>query len=104
MIEKSNDLGPQYLRVLAFNEKGREYLSSVKKMVSIPIITTASLWRKVVDQALKRKMEIDVKLLEEQLERDFKASDFYSSLYRSPEWRSRGSEMLSKVIYEKGHF
>jgi len=104
LIEKSNDLGPQYLRVLAFNEKGRKYLSSIKKLVRIPIVTTASRWRKVVGQALKREMEIDAKLLEEQLERDFKASDFYSSLYRSPEWRSRGSEMLSQVIYERGIF
>ena len=30
---------PQYLRILAFNEKGRNMLSQMKKSASLPIIT-----------------------------------------------------------------
>ena len=33
---------PQYLRVLAFNDRGREMLGLIKKQASLPIITKYS--------------------------------------------------------------
>jgi len=101
LIERSNRLGPQYIRLLAFNENGREYLSEIKKSIGLPIISTVSMWRKVLDEAKKKEMKIDENLFKEQLERDLLAVDFYSSFYSSPEKRSKGSDMLSRVIYER---
>ncbi|NLI09043.1 MAG: nucleotidyltransferase [Thermotogaceae bacterium] len=101
LIRKSNEFGPQYIRVLGFNEKGRNHLSNIKHSMKIPIITTASLWRKVVDGALKKEMKIDADLLEAQLERDFAAVRFYASLFKYPESRSRCSDLLSRVIYNE---
>ena len=101
LIRKSNEFGPQYIRVLGFNEKGRNHLSNIKHSMKIPIITTVSLWRKVVDGALKKEMKIDADLLEAQLERDFAAVRFYASLFKYPESRSRCSDLLSRVIYNE---
>jgi len=101
LIRKSNKLGPQYIRILGFNEKGRTHLSNIKHSTKIPIITTASLWRKVVDKSLKEEMKIDVDLLEAQLKRDFKAVRFYSSLHKYPESRARGSDLLSQIVYHR---
>jgi len=101
LIRRSNELGPQYIRILGFNEKGRTHLSNIKRSTNIPIITTASLWRKVVDKSLKDEMKIDVDLLESQLKRDFTAVRFYSSLYKYPESRAGGSDLLSQIVYHR---
>ena len=41
--EKINKLdlekGPTYIRILGFNQKGRNYLQKIKKQLSIPLIT-----------------------------------------------------------------
>ncbi|NLT45614.1 MAG: hypothetical protein GXX80_08935, partial [Thermotogaceae bacterium] len=101
LIRKSSELGPQYIRVLAFNERGRFHLSRIKRSMKIPVITTTSLWRKVVDKSLKEEIKIDVDLFEAQLKRDFTAVSFYSSLYKYPESRARGSDLLSQVVYHR---
>ena len=37
--EESEDQALHYIRVLGFNEIGKEYLNSIKKKISVPIIT-----------------------------------------------------------------
>lgn len=102
LLESSNKLGPQYVRVLAFNEKGREYLSKIKKTVNVPVIVTPSLWKKTVTSALKRELEFEPDLLSEQLRRDFLAVSFYSSFYNSSVQRSKGSDLFARVYYDRG--
>lgn len=67
-----NDLGPQYIRVLGFNEKGRLLLNAMKKKASLPIVI------KVADAGL----EGDPAKLS--LEYDIKATDLYTTLYPNP--------------------
>lgn len=40
--ESSRKKNPEYIRVLAFNEKGRELLSEMKKTASLPVITNVT--------------------------------------------------------------
>ncbi len=80
LVEKSRALGPQYLRVLGFNEKGRAFLSDVKKQLSIPMITTPSLWKKLLKKSQRDGPDIDVELFKEQLFLDFRASSLYAFL------------------------
>ena len=45
--------GPQYIRILAANEKGKQMLSDMKKRASLPIITTPSSYKKLSPLAQK---------------------------------------------------
>ena len=45
--------GPQYIRVLAASNRGRELLSEMKKKASLPIITTPSAYKKLSPLAQK---------------------------------------------------
>ncbi|MFA9557345.1 nucleotidyltransferase [Evansella sp. AB-rgal1] len=44
MNEYCTPLQPSYLRLLGMSEEGRAYLSSVKKQLSVPLVTRASEW------------------------------------------------------------
>jgi len=48
--------GPQYIRVLSFNEKGRELLSKISKTSSLPIVTS-------VNKFLEKATEIQKEML-----------------------------------------
>ncbi|MEN3007748.1 nucleotidyltransferase [Pseudothermotoga sp.] len=83
LIEKSNTLGPQYLRVLGFNSKGRELLSKMKRVSTVPIISLCSLYKKVLEQSLKKpeRFKIDAKLFERQLMYDIKSTSIHSLMF-----------------------
>jgi len=103
-IEKSNALGPQYLRVLGFNSKGRELLKQIKKQSEVPIISTASLYKQVLEDAQKQNMEgkrlwkIDRELFIWQFERDILASDIYTFLYPNKSLRSAGMDFEQPIM------
>lgn len=82
-VEKSNEFGPQYLRVLGFSSKGRELLSKMKKVSRVPIISLCSLYRRVLEQALKKpeRFQLDPELFEQQLFYDIKATAIHSLLF-----------------------
>ncbi len=61
------DAEPQYVRVLGFNEKGRELLGEIKKKSSLPIITNTK------DARISDKGE-------KMLKKDIYATDIYSAL------------------------
>ena len=79
-VKKSRACGPQFLRVLGFNNRGREFLSYVKKDLSVPLITTASMWKKLLAKSQKGNLEIDAALFKEQLFLDFRASSLFGFL------------------------
>lgn len=86
-VEMSDEKGPQYLRVLGFTEKGRELLKIMKKRCTIPIISTASLYKSILDETQKKmsegrgNFEIDSELYTWQFEKDILASDLYTLMY-----------------------
>lgn len=60
-IDKSMQAeNPPYIRVLAFNEKGSELLKRMKKSSSVPVITKASHFRKLLDDRAAEIFEKDV--------------------------------------------
>ena len=58
-IIKDNNY-PSYFRVLAFNEKGKNILASIKKNSDIPIITNLSDGIEKLNVTCKRMIEIDI--------------------------------------------
>ena len=85
-VERSNEKGPQYLRILGFTESGRNLLSKMKKASKLPIVSTVSLYRKVLEKALKdeeRNMDVDPELFEEQFLLDIKATNVHSLFFKS---------------------
>ena len=59
--------GPQYIRVLSFNEKGKELLSSITSTSSLPVVTS-------VNKFLENANEIQ----EEMLLADILATNIYT--------------------------
>ena len=59
----TNDMpkNPQYLRILAFNEKGREMLSDMKKSAQLPVITKYAQ-AKAQSEEIKKLFEFESKL------------------------------------------
>ena len=53
--------GPQYIRVLAANEKGRQMLSEMKKKASLPVITTPSAYKKLGETG-RKMFELDCRV------------------------------------------
>lgn len=53
--------GPQYIRVLGFNQRGREILSEMKKKSSMPILIKAADYSKVLDEAGRKMFEVESK-------------------------------------------
>ncbi|ACM23156.1 hypothetical protein ACMTAS_1634 [Thermotoga neapolitana DSM 4359] len=83
-VEKSNEKGPQYIRVLGFTERGRRILAIMRKKTKLPIVTNMSLYRKVLE---KTDLPVDRNLFIEQLKLDVKATNFYSTFFPSREER-----------------
>ena len=99
-VEKSNKLGPQYLRILGFTERGREFLAYVKKRIKIPLVSTPSLYREILKEILKREddFEVDQSLYLEQFERDLIATNVYSLHFKNEEYRKGERDMKLKVL------
>lgn len=101
LIRESNTFGPQYARVLGFTQKGREFLALIKKKSLIPIISTPSLYEKVLSKALSSKEKPDflkAELYVEQFKRDIMATNIYSLLYKNPEYRKGERDMKLQII------
>lgn len=82
--------GPQYIRVLGMNSKGKELLKQCKKKSSLPIITKPSSYKKFDNPLLKKMIELD-----------FLASDLYSLGYPDPKMRKGNLDLTtSPVIIE----
>lgn len=84
IIKDSEKFGPQYLRILGFDSKGREILADIRHKSSIPIISTPSTYNKVIKKYLQSDEDIpqffNEDLFRKQIEMDFRISDFYHHL------------------------
>ncbi|MFV9509907.1 nucleotidyltransferase [Tepidibacillus sp. LV47] len=69
-VQKMNvEKGPQYVRLLGFNQKGREYLNQIKHQLSIPMISNLS------------------KIRSPMLDFDIQASQIYETGFDEPNFR-----------------
>ncbi|SHJ95540.1 nucleotidyltransferase [Paramaledivibacter caminithermalis] len=76
------ELGPQYIRVLGFNNKGADLLKKIKKVSCLPIITNLKRYKPENDYA-KRMIEIDIA-----------STDIYSLLYGNKEFAKGGLDFI----------
>jgi len=99
-INESNLYGPQYIRILGFNEKGRNYLASIKKKIDIPIITNISDWPVIYRKILNNKYNASPELFKKQLFYDIKSTELYA-LFNSKKNLVSGNEFKYNVNYRR---
>lgn len=85
-VKEAQEYGPQYIRVLGFDEKGQELLSEMKKTAWLPIISTPSTYNKTYIK-YEKKFENAQKpyysiydVFKKHIQFDFRASDYYTCL------------------------
>jgi predicted nucleotidyltransferase len=79
--------GPQYIRVLGFNNKGRELLSKIKKSAVLPIIVKTANFKYSCNPLLKRMLQIEAA-----------ATDIYVLGYGNTNFRKAGQEYTQNLI------
>ncbi len=99
-VRNSNMYGPQYIRVLGFNENGRKYLSLLKKKIDIPIITNLSDWPAIYKKVLNNKYKVNPTLFKNQLFYDIKSTELFT-LFNKEKNLLVGNEYKYNVKYKK---
>jgi len=79
--------GPQYIRVLGFNENGKKLLAHAKKTSELPVIVKTANFKNSGNPLVKRMLEIESA-----------ATDMYVLGYRNPEFKKAGQEFTQNVI------
>ncbi len=97
IMELANEEGPQYIRVLGFNERGRKLLSMVKKKATIPIITTPSLYKKILEKLDRDEYDVDDELFLWMFDLDIKATALHSLLFPDPNQRAGDRDFRKRV-------
>jgi len=97
VVKNSWDYGPQYIRVLGFNEKGRAYLASIKKKLILPLITAPTQGKNLSRIASYEGVTVDV--FKGQFQRDLRSAAVYSLFQKGslPDF-----EYKRHVIYKRG--
>ncbi|WP_129408224.1 nucleotidyltransferase [Marinitoga lauensis] len=109
LILEANTYGPQYLRVLGFNEKGKKLLSVMREKIQYPVITTPSNYISIIknierDLENKRKdWQVNKKLYFKMINYDFKSTNVYSMFYKNKEFSKGELDKKNKVIYERDY-
>lgn len=92
------DNAPAYLRVLAFNDTGRQLLKQMKSTASLPIITGLYRnWPQRLQHLSMRQQQIYIK----QLELELKATELWSLLQLNPSLNRCGNDYLISPSYVK---
>jgi predicted nucleotidyltransferase len=82
-IDRSNKLGPQYIKVLGFDAIGKAVLKKMRNRSRLPILSTSStfikLYKKLHNSELSERLDpnFDYSLFKQQLELNFRMTDFY---------------------------
>ncbi|MHB8065916.1 MAG: nucleotidyltransferase family protein, partial [Ruminiclostridium sp.] len=79
--------GPQYSRILGFNNVGRELLTKMKKSSALPIITKLSDYKTSCNKLLTRMLEIEAY-----------STDMYVLGYKDPTFRKAGQEFTQNIV------
>lgn len=92
------DNAPAYLRVLAFNDTGRQLLKQMKATASLPIIT--GLYRNW-PQRLQHLQLRQQQIYSQQLLLELRASELWSLLQLNPSLNRSGNDFLTSPAYVK---
>lgn len=82
--------GPQYARILGFNQTGRVLLSRMKKTSIIPVIMKASDYKTSCNSLLTRMLDIEAS-----------STDLYVLGYKNPAFRKAGQEFTQNITIIK---
>ena len=92
------DNAPAYLRVLAFNDTGRQLLKQMKATASLPIIT--GLYRNW-PQRLQHLQLRQQQIYSQQLQLELRATELWSLLQLNPSLNRSGNDFLTSPAYVK---
>lgn len=81
--------GPQYIRVLGFNENGKAILNKAKKQASLPIITK-----------LANHMNTGNDLFDQMLQYDITATDLYTLAYQNSSLKTGNWDFTHRLVME----
>jgi hypothetical protein len=84
--------GPQYIRVLAFNDKGRELLKRIKLASPLKIITKLPSFRPQ-GEAARKMLEIDIK-----------ATNIYRLAVPNKEFAAKQLDYVMSPVYVKNEW
>ncbi len=82
--------GPQYIRVLGFNDAGRALLSEINKKATLPVIVKTADFKNSCNPLLKRMLQIEAH-----------ATDQYVLGYSNPQFRKAGQEFTQNIILKE---
>lgn len=92
------DKAPAYLRVLAFNDTGRQLLKQMKATATLPLITGLYRnWRYRLPHLGLRQQQI----FTQQLDLELKATELWSLLQLNPALNRAGNDLLISPVYVK---
>lgn len=92
------DKAPAYLRVLAFNDTGRQLLKQMKASATLPLITGLYRnWRYRLPHLGLRQQQI----FTQQLDLELKATELWSLLQLNPALNRAGNDLLISPVYVK---
>ena len=94
LIQRFDDTGALYARVLAFNDKGTELLKQMKKNASIPIITKTTSY---LDS--KKRCQQKLTTFEEMLAIDTYATELYNLCFNP--FKPYGKDFTTSPYYFK---
>lgn len=79
---------PEYLRILAFNDKGRDIIAKIKEKSSLPVITKFADFYK--ESSPKSKLQLDLEIT---------SSNIYSQVQKSKKHNSYNQEFTMSPLY-----
>ena len=87
--EIENFGGPQYIRVLGFNENGKKLLNMAKKKASLPIITKVANFKNTGNETFQRMLQCDIT-----------ATDLYTLAYKNQKQKVGNLDLTHEIMIE----
>ena len=79
--------GPQYIRILGFNDKGKFLMSHINKKAMLPVVMRSAAFKNSCNPLLRRMLEIEAF-----------STDQYVLAYKNIEFRKGGQEYTHSVV------
>ncbi len=90
-LKEHDRIGPSYIRVLGFNNKGKKLLSKIDSKSKVPIVYNPSEFINKIDLNSK-------KFLISSLSYDIYATNLYTLLYKNKSYRKANLDFTNKII------
>lgn len=85
-----NQYGPQYIKILGFNENSGALLTAIKKNVTLPIISKPADFKSSCNPLLKKMLELEAI-----------STDLYVLGYNNKSFKKAGQEYTQKIVIHR---